>query len=399
MSYRVLAAATNHPDPVNPYYGLFNARSIAALNDRNVEVDVVTPRPFAPPFGPYSEFREIGKTSQHDGYEAHHPRFFYGLPKRLFYGLAGRSYARRVPEYVEDTFETPDVVHAYHLYPDGYGMLPYCRNHDIPLFAIGHGAAINDFEEFGWGVQSKIRETLEECDKVFCVSEALLERARALVPDVNASVLPIGADPDSFPTERAEIRSRFGIDRKRPVVLFCGQYVERKGVADIINILPDLKSTDARFLFVGQDGPLREPLEETVNANGMNEQVNISYDVPNRTIKQYFAIADLLLLPSYSEGRPTVIYEAMATNTAVLATNVGGIPEQVTEGETGILIEPGNHEKMSFIITEAINNINEIEQMGRAGYEKLITKGWTWEDHASRLVKNIEQVYKSTTNE
>ncbi len=393
MSYRVLAAATNHPDPVNPYYGLFNARSIAALTDRDVEVDVVTPRPFAPPIGPYSEFSEIGTTSQHDGYEVHHPRFFYGLPKRLFYGLSGRSYAKRVPRYVEQSFEVPDVVHAYHLYPDGYGMLSYSREYDIPLFAVAHGAAINDFDEFARDVQAKIRETLEACEKVLCVSEALAKRAREIAPGVDVTVLPIGADPDAFPTEREpEIRSRFGIDPETPVVLFCGQYVERKGVADIIDILPALRSTEAYYLFVGQDGPLREPLEEAVEKAGMSEQVSISYDVPDQMIQDSFVLADLLLLPSYREGRPTVIYEAMATKTAVLASNVGGIQEQVTDGKTGILLQPRNPERLQEELRDLTAKQGQLRKMGSEGYQKLIDNGWTWDAHAEKVALEHEAV-------
>lgn len=388
MSYQVLAAATNHPDPVNPYYGLFNARSIAALTERGVNIDVVTPRPFAPPIGPYSEFNDIGITSQHDGYEVHHPRFFYGLPKRLFYGISGRSYAKRVPKYVEQTFETPNLVHAYHVYPDGYGMLHYCREHDLPLFVVAHGAALNEFDQFPGNVQSKIRETVEKSDTVLCVSQALANRVQDIGSNVHTTVLPIGADPSEFPTKQEQqLRAEMDIPEGRPVVFFCGQYVERKGVRDIIDVLPKLSDVDAHFLFVGQDGPLREPLMTALTEAGLTERSTIMYNVPDRMIQRCFTVADLLLLPSYNEGRPTVIYEAMASETAVLATGVGGIPEQVDQGKTGILIGEGNPDALKRELLDLVSDPTTLKSMGENGYQRLIEQGWTWEDHAKNLME------------
>lgn len=386
MTYSLLAAAINHPDPVNPYFGLFNARSIEAITERDVSVDVVTPRPYAPPIGPYSEYREIPRTSAHDGYEAHHPRFFYGLPKRLFYGLSGRSYAKCVPAYVERTFDVPDVVHAYHIYPDGYGMLPYCREHDLPLFVVAHGAAMNDFNDLSSAVRSKIRETMATSEGVLCVSRALAEKAERRLPGVDTEVVPIGADPSAFPTGAEDrLRSEMGIPADRPVVFFCGQFVERKGVSEIIEVLPEMADADAHFLFAGQSGSLLDPLERRIHDLGLEENATIVSDVPDRTIREWFVVADLLLLPSYDEGRPTVVYEAMASRTAILASNVGGIPEQVVDGETGILLPPGDAVALEAALKELLADRERLRTFGERGFRRLNEKGWTWERHARRL--------------
>lgn len=386
VTYSLLAAAINHPDPVNPYFGLFNARSIEAITKRGVEVDVVTPRPYAPPIGPYSEYREIPRTSFHDGYQVHHPRFFYGLPKRLFYGLAGQSYAKRVPSYVEQTFDEPDVVHAYHIYPDGYGMAPYCEKHDLPLIVVAHGAAMNDFDELPRGVRTKIRETMETSEVVLCVSRALAEKAELHVPGVNTEIVSIGADPSTYPLEEEDrIRAEMGIPADRPVVFFCGQFVERKGVREIVEVLPELADVDAHFLFVGQSGPLLDPLEQRLHDLDLGEKATVMSDVPDRIVRKCFVVADLVLLPSHDEGRPTVVYEAMASRTAVLASNVGGIPEQVADGETGRLLPPGDAAALEGALRELIADRDMLLTFGERGYRRLIENGWTWAQHARHL--------------
>lgn len=393
MTYRMLAAATNHPDFLNPYVGLFNARSIGALVNRDVNVDVVSPRPFAPPRGPYSDYRKIPAISRHGTYAVHHPRFFYGVPKRVFYGVAGTSYAKRVPQYIERTFTEPDIIHAYHIYLDGYGMIPYCRTHDLPLFVVAHGAALNEFNGFARGVRSKIRETLETCDEVLCVSEALACRATELVPGVDTRVVPIGAEPDVFPVDQNDrIRRELGIPFDASVVLFCGQYIERKGVNEIMEVLSDFEDSNAYFLFVGQDGDLRVPLQRAILDAGLTDQAQVQHDVTDVALHRFFAVADLLLLPSYSEGRPTVIYEAMASETAVLASNVGGIPEQVTNEETGRLIPPKDVNTLRNELRELCADKTRLQEMGEAGYRTLLEKGWTWKAHAER-VERIHREY------
>lgn len=175
--YRLLASAVNHPDPVSPYRGLFNRRLLEAVSRTNVDLDVVSPRPFAPPVGPYSEYRRIPAVERQNAYVVHHPRFLYALPKAQFYHVSGNSYAKRVPPYVEKHLPRPDVVQAGHIYLDGYGVLPYCRNHDVPLFVVAHGTVLNRFDERSEAVRSKIRETLAGSERVLCVSEALAEKA------------------------------------------------------------------------------------------------------------------------------------------------------------------------------------------------------------------------------
>jgi len=118
---------------------------------------VVSPRPFAPPVGPYSEYASLPDIEDWGTYTVHHPRFWYLLPKRLLYGLSGNSYANRIPKYVEREFEVPDLVHACHIYPDGYGMLPYVREHDLPLFVMAHGKLIRSLGNHPPGVSEKIR--------------------------------------------------------------------------------------------------------------------------------------------------------------------------------------------------------------------------------------------------
>lgn len=383
--YSVVASAINHPDSIRPYQGLFNHRIIRSLNEAGTAIEAVSPRPFAPPVGPYSAYSSLPRTERWGGYTVHHPRFWYLLPKRLFYGVSGKSYARRIPEYVDRNFDPPDVVQACHIYPDGYGMLPYVREHDLPLFVVSHGTLLNTLDSQPFGVRAMIEETLDEATGVLCVSDRLAEKARHLAAPEKVTTVPIGADPDNFPVDQCQqIRRELDVDAETTVVLFVGRYTEAKGVSEIIEALPRLEPSDTVFVFVGTGGGLRDELKRALAASPFPERYVYSGLSP-LALRRWFAIADLLLLPSHSEGRPTVIYEAMASRTAVLASDTDGIPEQVVDGETGVLIPPADADALVAALSSTVTDRDWLRRMGQAGHERLLEQRWTWADHAERV--------------
>lgn len=383
--YSVLASAVNHPDALNRYYGVFNRRIIRSLADSGVDVTAVSPRPFAPPIGPYSDFRSLPTVADWGAYTVHHPRFLYLVPKRFFYGLAGDSFARRVPPYLDRTIDVPDVVHACHIYLDGYGMLPYVREHDLPLFVVGHGTILNTYDDLSRGVRRNVRETLAEATGVLCVSDALADRARELTDPETVSTVPLGADPERFPVDaRDRIRRELDIDADATVVLFVGRFTEAKGVREILDVLPRIDDPDVEFVFVGHGGDLRDELRETLVRSGRSPRL-VFDGLPPVALRRWFAVADLLWLPSHTEGRPTVIYEAMASETAVLASSVGGIPEQVVDGETGVLVEPRDADGLAAALDGLLADRDRVRRMGARGNERLLEQGWTWTEHARRV--------------
>jgi len=384
-TYSVVANAISHPDVINPYKSLWNHRILRSLSKVGVNLDVVSPRPYAPPFGPYSEYGSLPATENWGPYTLHHPRFWYLLPKRLFYGITGNSYANRIPAYVEENFETPDVIHACHIYPDGYGMLPYVRKHELPLFVMAHGRLIRSLGNHPPGVSAKIRKTLDAANGVLCVSDKLAEKARMVTEPSKVETVPIGARPNNFPVDQRErICREIDISTDATVVLFVGRFIERKGIPEIVEMLPDLDLDDTVFVFIGHDTEMLDELKSAVTESRYSTRY-IYTGVTNLALRRWYAIADLLLLPSHAEGRPTVVYESMASETAVLGTDVGGVPEQVVDGETGVLIPPRDVDALESALESLTRDRSRLRRMGKAGLDRLHEQNWTWTDHGSRV--------------
>lgn len=383
-AYQLLASAVHHPTRVHPYRTVFNERSLETLQSKGVRLDVVSPTPFAPPVGPYSEYSELPTVESRRSYRVHHPRFLYLLPKRYFYHVSGDSLSKRLTRYAERNLGEPDVLHACSIYLDGYGLLRYAKRHDVPLFVVAHGDVLLYYDTFSSRVRARIAETLDRCARVLCVSEDFVERVEELTDPSKVELLPIGADPGNFPTGRErQLRAEFGLDDDTTVVLFCGQFTERKGVREIAQAVSRLEGEDVAVVCIGHSGDLEEELARGLARS--DARTVLERGATTSELRKWFAVADLLLLPSYAEGRPTVIYEAMASETAVLGSNAGGIPEQVEDGRTGVLLPPGDPEALAGALDELVSDPSRLRRMGRRGHERLVEQGWTWDQHAERL--------------
>jgi hypothetical protein len=307
------------------------------------------------------------------------------LPKKQFYHVSGDSMQKRVSNYIERTFETPhDIVHACDIYMDGYGMLPYCRKHDIPLVVTSHAGDLKNYDRFNEEAQARLRETVEYASRVITVSEELADVARELADPAKVETVPIGEDPKKFPTDQREaIRYELGVDPDTKLLLFVGAYVEQKGIKDLVEAMGLLDRDDVYLATVGHEGDLRWWLLDHLGE--LPHPAHSFWRLDPVALRRWQIAADLLVHPSWVEARPTVIYEAMAAKTPVLASNVGGIPEMVADGETGELLDPEDPEALAAAIDRLLDDPERLREMGSAGYERLLEQGWTWQQHAEQV--------------
>lgn len=386
MNYELLISAFHHPDSKHPYRGLFNKRSVSALsNHEDCSIFVFSPVPYAPPIGPYSDFHRIPIYEDFSSYGVLRPRFPYLIPKSILYGASGSLFQRKL---VRETTQTPaDILHGCHVYPDGYGLSSVAESKEIPFTVMCHGHFLNNFSKLPFGVSKKIKYTLDNSDHIFCVSGDLKDRANKISSNDDVSVLPIGATPEKFPTGDSEsLRCKYKIPSNDVLVIFVGQFIERKGVKELIEIVPKLPGNNVHYSFIGHSGELKHEFIQVAERPEAPANIRVLESISTQELREWFAMADLLLLPSHSEGRPTVIYEAMASKTAVLSTQIGGVEEQVKDADTGQLVSAGDPDELLEMLESLVSDSRELERMGIAGYNRLIKKGWTWSNHAERIV-------------
>jgi glycosyltransferase involved in cell wall biosynthesis len=183
------------------------------------------------------------------------------------------------------------------------------------------------------------------------------------VPEARISVVPCGVDPAVFVPGSA----REGAGEEPLHFLFVGDLVPAKGVAELVDAA--LRVLDhgvvARFTLVG-DGPLRETLAAQVEARGHGEAIRLTGPLPRAEVAERVKQAGCLVLASHTEGTPVCIMEALTVGIPVIASRVGGIPDQVSEGENGLLIPPEDVPALADAMTRLVTD-NELRSRLRKG--------------------------------
>jgi len=156
------------------------------------------------------------------------------------------------------------------------------------------------------------------------------------------------------------------IDRKN-MIGFIGRFSWEKGVIEFINSIPLIvsKIDDAQFLIIG-DGLLKSTVTNLLKSYGLDKHVNILPWVNN--VENYLHALKLLVIPSYSEGIPSIMFEAMASGTPVLATSVGGISEILKNESTGFLLKSNDPEYLADKITYLLDSSQLLESVNKNAY-------------------------------
>ena len=209
--------------------------------------------------------------------------------------------------------------------------------------------------------QKKVKDCLESADRVFALSECWKTAFEKELGLTNCEVLPNGISVGNFPRPEEPFAER-KID-----FLFLGRLGEQKGTDDTLDVLERLHNEGQEFRCVmAGDGPLEE-YSAKIRQKELIGQVELAGWVDGKKKFDLLQDSKILLLPSYHEGLPMSILEAMASEEAVVSTLVGGIPEAVKAGESGILITPGDTEALYNALRELLEDTQRAEQMGRCG--------------------------------
>lgn len=390
----VLITATNFPDGFYPYLAPWSKLQADSLFSAGINIEVVVPRPYTIPlkYFPYNYFHKLPLNEKSDlGYNIYYPRFFYLVPKKMFFGVTGNIYSRMIGKYLFSNFgkKNIDVVHSRFVYLDGYGCLDFCKKLKIPLVADVHGTY-----EFGEYLDRKIIkqkqiETLKFIDKFLCVAKWQIEAGKSRgVPEDKLEYVPLGVDSKKFELrDKKELREKYGIDEHVILVLFVGQLIERKGLKYLISALPNVikKHKNVKFVIIGS-GP-EEKLIKTYYKTGVSQFIDFKGGVPENILLDYYWMADIFILPSLAEGQPMVIYEAMASENAIIGTHVGGIPEQIKDNVNGYVIPPTDSNSIVEKITYLLDNPDICTAMGKNSRKRIFEEGWTWDCYAQKVSK------------
>ncbi len=226
--------------------------------------------------------------------------------------------------------------------------------------------------------KSRVSHSLKNADVVFSLGGKLTKIIKKQgIPDFKISQVSIGID-DSW------IRTTGFIKNEIKKFIFIGRYERRKGIEELNFVIKELaQNNDFSIDFIGNI-----PEDKKIKSNKVNYFGSIS-DI--QKIKKILLDADVLICPSYSEGMPTVIMEAMASGLAIIASDVGAISEQVNI-KNGILVSPGDKNELKNAMIEMIQKHQfDLDKMKKESIE-IVRKTFLWDLIIKKTIDEISYI-------
>ena len=288
-------------------------------------------------------------------------------------------------------FHKPDVVHIHSSFgPSFYRKMPFIYMaswRKIPIVNHIHGA---DFDEFYVNApeekKAKIKKVYSKCNVLIALSEEWKERLSQIVPEDRIEII------ENYSVLHEDALEERMQRECNNTVLFLGELGKRKGCYDIQAVIAQVKKSipDVIFVLAGAGSEADEKaIKELIAEKGISDNVKFPGWVRGDTKDKLLREADVFFLPSYNEGMPMSVLDAMGYGLPVVSTNVGGIPKIVHDGENGYCCDPGNVNQFAKGITEILLDRKERKSFGEASW-KIVKEGYSLEAHLNR----IEQAYK-----
>jgi glycosyltransferase involved in cell wall biosynthesis len=225
----------------------------------------------------------------------------------------------------------------------------------------------------------------QQTDAVVAVSEAVAQRREIPAIRNKMSIIRNGIEPAAARRERSALRADLGLRDDAFVAIIVARIDGLKGHETLLRALGRVRDGDASLqttLLVAGDGKERPAMEALASELDLGENwvrfLGFRSDAPD-----LLAASDLFILPSLAEGLPLSVLEAMAHGLPVIATPVGGVPEVVVPGQTGLLVPTEDPEALASAIAELISDKKQRRAFGAAGYERVL-KEFSFEQMVQR---------------
>jgi teichuronic acid biosynthesis glycosyltransferase TuaC len=344
---RLLVLAVGYPTDSYPA-GVFHYEQVQLMAASGVDVTVVVPTPWVPPLlrlNPrWRRYVDVPSRQVDGDVVVLRPRYLT-FPRENHWFVPDLSQylslrALRLPRF--------DIVHGFHILPLGTvaGML--ARHWSIPFVTTALGDDVNVYPRLNARNRRILKKTVNDAAMTFA-NGATLARETARLTDHPVADLPLGVSAKRFSNlpQRAEARARLGWPQDRKIALYVGRLVPGKGLEELASALDALRHTNLLGVVVGT-GPLRGVLESRANAQCIGPLAPANVAVA-------MAAADLLVLPSHSEGLPTVLMEAGLADLPIVTTDAPGCIDLAGNGRAR-MVPVGDAGALAAAIQEVIGD-------------------------------------------
>jgi glycosyltransferase involved in cell wall biosynthesis len=379
---KILFISNVFPNSLQPGRGTFNRAMLQALGELH-QTYVVSPVSWVEEFGDL--IKQRSRLDQNwlpyedaNGMRVDYPRFYYP-PKMLHqhYGQFMYWSIRPTLNKAISRFQ-PDVILSYWVHPDGEVAVRAAREHGIPAVVMTGGSDVLLLTR-NRHRRRAIQSVLQQSDAVITVSQDIQAAVQQLqVHPEKIQTVYRGVDRSRFqPGDRRDARERLGLDPDQRIIVSVGRLEPVKGHGVLLEACAKISKQGSPFTcYVLGNGSLHSSLSQKVREYGLDRSFQLAGSQPQSRLADWYRAADVIALPSLSEGVPNVLLEAISCGGRFVASRVGGIPE-IADPDWDRLVSPENPDELAEALTELLGAPTPAEQR--------IFEPMTWQESAVQL--------------
>jgi glycosyltransferase involved in cell wall biosynthesis len=315
--------------------------------------------------------------------------------------------SRRIDDTRTDWFESVarlhrqvgfDLLHGYYLAGAGFVAVYAAGYLGLPSVVSARG---NDLDRtiFNPGQAASILWALSQAGAVTTVSQELARKACALVPTCRPQVVFNGVDAEQFAPASPDLalKQELGLAVETPLIGFVGEARLKKGLAILLPAFARVARVAAKagqprpaLLLIGGLRPDEADIWQVFKAKNPDLALYSLPYLEHKRMSAYYRLLDLAVIPSLRDGLPNALLEAMACERAVIASDVGGIPDALRHGENGLLTPPGQVEPLAEAMLELLAAPERRRELGQAARQTILNSFTP----AVELARNLE-IYRA----
>jgi len=376
---RILTISHMFPSMHARRHGIFICREAQYLRAHGIECRFLVGRPWAPwPLHYMRRWHRYGPANPlvpPEPLEAR-PVGYVRPPGFGFRRFEGKSLACSLLKPARNWHrEEPfDLVLGVSMLPDAEAAVVVGRKLGLPVASLAVGSDVMAYPDRMPVLWRRLCETLARVDLPVGVSRSICRRlAETGRCKREPLCVYLSRDTKDFAPapDKSRVRKQLGWPADSIVAIYVGGLVETKGMTELVGAAEPLLARDRRFRLVCVgDGPCRDQLFALGTRAGRAGAVLLPGPVAPQEVPRLLQASDFLVLPSHSEGMPQAVLEAMNCGLPVVATRVGGIPEAVVDGETGLLVEAKDADGLR----DAMERMTTDEAFRRAAGQKGLAR-------------------------
>ncbi|GJL79446.1 MAG: glycosyl transferase family 1 [Nitrospinaceae bacterium] len=291
-----------------------------------------------------------------------------------------------------------NFIHCHWIIPQGFFVALHNSFSKIPFLLTAHGGDVYSFRK-NHLIRMCSNFALKKAYYCTVNSQPTGQAVQALRSGSPVQLIPMGVDTQRFHPENFDQKIKDDCNIQDTFLLAVGRFAEKKGFRYLISAMPEIlkKKPETKLVIIGF-GPQKEELQGLIAELNLQSSVVFPGSKSGKELAQYFATADIFIGPSVvtesgdTEGQGVVFLEAMASKTAVIASDVGGIKDIVRHGETGLLIpqkDPGAIAENTLLLLNDQKLRNHLAENGRT----LAESEYSWETTAERFLETYGRIF------